>query len=82
MFIYLKAKQYSVFRLRAMITLIIICLVQFERDNEIDAGLFLGRERIKIFREKIEYKYRVLICLSRTFLENRQIDVKMCVNNL
>lgn len=40
MFIYLKAKQYPVFRLRAMITLIIICLVQFERDNEIDAGLF------------------------------------------
>lgn len=28
MFIYLKAKQYPVFRLRAMITLIIVCLVQ------------------------------------------------------
>lgn len=66
----------------AVITLIIICLVQFERGDEIDAELLvLGRERIKIFGENWMYN-RVLICLFRTFLDkSRQIEIltRKCV---
>lgn len=57
----------------AVITLIIICLVQFERGDEIDAELLvLGRERIKIFGENWMY----IVDKSRFSHES------VCINNL